>query len=777
MEFNSNNLSVNNDNQESINNNKDNNDTIQNDKKQQQEKKNNELKALYQSFMETFAQKQYRKIFSEINLMPEDVLKFDEADLVFFHLKTITLQKIILAKYSHNYNNPQQLQNSSNLFQEENNFINGWLKYIKALPSNKNNKKFTFIEIVITFLLQKCLMRSRFCIREHFLDDAIAFLSLGEKLIEKTCIFFTSPEIFHLASNIYLHLSSFLIAQNNFTTAQFYIAHLLKYAYVGLELRLTNIKQVKTIYNLLEFDSFEYEKILEIFNIISIGFYHLGICYENLEDNYMALELYQQSKWFANIIKENKNYENFFNMLVELNKRELMRNKIIMFFDKYKEKDIVNDKSIKNNVIKLQNPKFLEKEKMKKIKYMKLVEYIKNMKFIEADDDEPSLFNNINSKPLSETVKNSTKNIKLLNYLLSDDFKEFVSNLKKLEINKLNKDTAVKIQKKITEIKKEEKDANFKTYNINKDVELKNSVNQKKLEIINTTDNNRNSKRITRTHISCNSCKNFNRLDEPKQSSKSTKSIKLNNYLRSLNSAKLSKNLSPRISSKQIPIIGRNSINKKYNKNTYYNTIDNSNNKNIACSKNFNIHSLKNRSMSKKEYPLISNRIPKYIFNKYYLSKKYNTKRQILEKQYEREIKFQRQQLKNKFSIYEKVNVPQFNEKECYKQSQEFYENTLEFKLMSENEAEEFKLKNKLKELKELKSKTLKELKSEEYELKFTEDNKKTYYKNEKEISKINLKSIDQISNYINYLNTDIDKLIKKKYYSVNVNNKRKTYK
>ena len=80
---------------------------------------------------------------------------------------------------------------------------------------------------------------------------------------------------------------------------------------------------------------------------------------------------------------------------------------------------------------------------------MKLIEFIKNMKFIEADDDEPSLFNNINSKPLSETVKNSTKNIKLLNYLLSTDFKEFVSNLKKLEINKLNKDTAVKIQKKI----------------------------------------------------------------------------------------------------------------------------------------------------------------------------------------------------------------------------------------------------------------------------------------------------------------------------------------
>ena len=786
MEISLKNISGDKNNQKSIINKIEDSNAIQNDKKELSETKDNELKLLYQSFMDTFSQKQYKKIYKEITLEPEKISNFDEHDFKFFHLKTVTLQKIISIKYSHYYNKPQKFQNLFDLFQDENNFINNWLKYIKKLPNN-NKRKHTFIELIITFLLQKCLIRARFCIRENNLRDAVAFLSLAEKLIEKTCSFFTSPDIFHLASNIYLHLSSFLIAQNNFITAQFYIAHLIKYAFIDLELRLTNIRQIKTIYNLLELNNFEYEKILEIFNIISIGFYHLGICYENQDDNYMALQVYKQSKWFAKIIKENKNYENFYNMLFELNKRELMRNQLLIFFDRLQKENAVN-KPKKNNIIKLQHPKFFDIDKIKKLKYMKLIEFIKNMKFIEADDDEPSLFNNINSKPLSETVKNSTKNIKLLNYLLSTDFKEFVNGLKKLEINKLNKDTASQIQKKIIQIKKEkEAIINLKMNNINKGVNNstpKNSVNQTKLKIktdIDSKSNNHSNHRVTKSYISFNNYNDFNIFDKLKQSSKTLKSSNLNNYPKSLNKFKLAKNNSPKASSKQISLLDRNSAKHKYNKNLYNITINNSNNKSITNNKYslINTFSLKNRSLTKTEYPSIKKIIPKYIYNKYYSSKKYNKKRQILEKQYEREIKFQRQHLKSKFSIYEEGKIPQFNIRECYKQSQEFYENTLEFELMNDDddEIEDFKPKNEYKSKNKLKTQNLGEVKPIELKPKFVDVNKKLYYKNEKEISNINQKSIDQISNYINNLNTDIDKIIMKKHCNVSVkNNRRKKY-
>ena len=72
----------------------------------------------------------------------------------------------------------------------------------------------------------------------------------------------------------------------------------------------------------------------------------------------------------------------------------------------------------------------------------------------EVDDDEPDLLNKVNSKPYGKKVGIVTKQIHVLNYLMSDEFHNVINGMNKIEINKLNPETKMKIQKNIRNIKK-----------------------------------------------------------------------------------------------------------------------------------------------------------------------------------------------------------------------------------------------------------------------------------------------------------------------------------
>ena len=161
---------------------------------------------------------------------------------------------------------------------------------------------------MITFLLKTIITFTKIFIKENCISETIGFLSLGEKLIKKSISFFTSSESFTLASIVYLYLSSFLISNENYESAIYYICDLIKYSFINLELRINSKNGMKSIFDLSKFEKEELNGITEIFNIISIGFYHLGICYEHKNEDYIALiRSYKQSKWFGNVIKDMKN--------------------------------------------------------------------------------------------------------------------------------------------------------------------------------------------------------------------------------------------------------------------------------------------------------------------------------------------------------------------------------------------------------------------------------------------------------------------------------------
>ena len=75
----------------------------------------------------------------------------------------------------------------------------------------------------------------------------------------------------------------------------------------------------------------------------------------------------------------------------------------------------------------------------------------------KVDDDELDLLNKVNSKPYGKKVGIVSKQIHVLNYLMSDEFHNIINGMNKIEINKLNPETKMKIQKNIRNIKNTER--------------------------------------------------------------------------------------------------------------------------------------------------------------------------------------------------------------------------------------------------------------------------------------------------------------------------------
>ena len=263
----------------------------------------------------------------------------------------------------------------------------------------------------------------------------------------KTANFFKSPDSDYYASSIFLFLSSLFIISENYSTAKKYIIICLKLSYIELELRL-DVNNTFSLINLSQFKESEQEKVNKIFFNIAICFFHLGVCYEHEYEIEFAYQAYKQAKWFSHTIP-NDDLINFAASMYKMEKRELLRLKVIEFFKK-EEKQVPE---VKKQIIS--QPKLWFDEEYNLKKFEKLEKYISTMKLREVDDDDPDLLNEVHRKPFSKQVGVPTKTIHVLNYLMDEKFKGVIEKMKKLEINCLSKKTKDTIQKQILSIKNE----------------------------------------------------------------------------------------------------------------------------------------------------------------------------------------------------------------------------------------------------------------------------------------------------------------------------------
>ena len=517
------------------------------------------------------------------------------------------------------------------------------------------------------------------------ISDSICFLSLGVKLINNSLSFFQSPETFFLCGEIFLFLSSLLIANENYDTAKNMINLSCIFLYISLEsLLFSNPKQISySIFNLLNQEKQNYDYIKKIIFYLSISFYHLGICYEDEGYPYDSYYAYKQSKFFSSIFEEkNEDINKLYEYIKGIEKRQLMRNRIIIFFERNVKKEDLIDIPIP--IKEEYNEYFSNKEKREK-KFLMLENHISNMKLIEVDNDEPHLFDKIN-KHFSYKINLVTKKIHLLDYLMSDNFRQTINNMKKIKINKLNKETIDVIQKKIINIKNNEREKiriKFKKdKNKNDEKDKENEINCGNQKIIKEKEN-----LDFKTLKNISSEKTLNSGKKTRISSQALLTDN-NNYSRksesffSFNSrpttAQNNLTYRTRLQSK-----GYFSLKSFWNRNNFlsnektYNKTNDKIKDIIENKKKFKLSTSPN-TIDNERYKY---RIPKYSYDKYIYNKSFIKKKKILENQYTKELLFQKQLLKLKHC--ENMKTEFQNIKDVKKNCEKFYYTTFTRELMN----------------------------------------------------------------------------------------------
>lgn len=698
--------------------------------------KKDEINLLIDSLMDLFCKKQYKKILklcftrddeqkvkkekleeekvkNEENKenMVEDKDNTNSNEWIIYYLQTVSIQKI-MQKKNQKYYKITKNNHFNKYIEYENKVINKWLLFIKEsikeYNENKDLKKKDniqcFLEFIIKFILQKCVTLSKNCIDHKNIKDAVCFLSLGVNLINHTHIFFKSPESFFLCGKIYLFLSSILIGDNNYETPKNFINLACIFFYTSLEaLLFSNPKQISySIFNLLNQDEQNYDILNKTIFYLSTCFYNLGICFENQGFPYDSFYAYKQSKFFSSILEENnQDFKLFYNYVKEIEKRQLMRNRIIIFFERFVTKQDLVD--VEKPIKKVYNEFFANQEKKAK-KFLMLENYISNMKLVDVDKDEPNLFDRID-KHFKYNVNLVTKKIHLLDYLMSDNFRDTINNMRKIRINKLDSETIDIIQKKIINIKNNEREKIS--------LKFKNEKNQSKKEKEKENDNFKTIENIMREkqpiNLKLRTISSANTINSGKKTRVSSSNKNSQNIVTDITLKSESC-----FSFNSRPTTAQNESNNKHRKYKlgYFTSLKSLSKRNQILSfeksksktktKDSEIEDLKKGNkltistspMNKfKKNKKVKFRVPKYSYDKYVFHKSFLKKKNILENQYTSELLFQKQLLKTKHAI---LNTPEkFNLKEVQENCEKFYYSTFDQELMNARERNIFFNNNK----------------------------------------------------------------------------------
>ena len=648
----------------------------ENKKLKEIERRKNDIRQLYYSILELFTKKQYKKIielFSMKEEEEEEENKKEEDDnqsinykkiWIFPYLHITTIERVIQNKFNKK-NKSMNIMSFRKYIDKENNVLQTWLLLLDELIKEHKRKKEDiqcFIEFTVEFLLTKCNNLAKYCINHENITEAIYFLSLGIYLINHSYNFIKSPQTFCLSGELLLYLTSILIADNKFDSAKNIINFSVKLLYMSLETILFfNSNQLSyIIFDILSQEKQNIDSIIKIIFYISILFYHLGVCYENQAIHYSAFYAYKQSKYFLSIIKElDEDIYTFYDFILDVENRLLMRNRLILFFNKnFKPEKLIEEVK---PTLKFYNT-FTMKKQNKEKKFTQLEDYISNMDLIDVDNEDPHLFDKVD-KTFKTNVNIATKQIHLLDYLMSDDFKKIINNMKKIRINKLDYETIHIIQRQIINIKNNEREKLSKKYQNktkNKSIDLKN-INSKR---INTIPNSKTFSSGKKTRVS-SGYKNSQTILSDMNESESIYILRSRPATAQNDRLKIHKNHK----SKFFP---SNNLSKRSL------TINNINNI-------ISIDSFPQKNNSK----ILSNKpgknpnkyiIPKYSYDKYLFNKSFNRKKKNLEKQYSNEIEFQKKFLKCKEKDKNKPEV--FSLKKVQIDCEKFFITTFDKEMM-----------------------------------------------------------------------------------------------
>lgn len=400
-----------------------------------------EYKILIISIIKRYNKKRYRDIFTDIGKNKNKYKNLNYShNLIFTHFQFRCLIKIIENKFS-KYCKEKYIKGIDNCFNLYENLIKNFTRDIERLSNEIQIEQYEYLTyFYLNYLYYYALLKKH----ENNILECLCYLSLAEKIIQKNCNKITYSKIYRIIEKIYLFITSFLIGKNNYFSAKNYLYLILELCYKDLLLTL----YINKIHEKEE----EEKDIHQIFFNMLIAFYQLGCIFENQNNIEKADTSYQQSKCICNYFLLQK-YPDICFFIKNVSER--MRSHYFTFkliteinfniedFRKKKKKIIKTISTI---------------DEEKKIKKCKLIENnIEKIPINEIDDDHKNLLTEPGKRPKSNYIEKMVKNLTLLNYLTSDEFKPTITNLKQMHINKIDPISKRIIQKKIISIKNEEK--------------------------------------------------------------------------------------------------------------------------------------------------------------------------------------------------------------------------------------------------------------------------------------------------------------------------------
>ena len=202
------------------------------------------------------------------------------------------------------------------------------------------------------------------------------------------------------------------------------------------EFFLTQITQDRTM-------NPDIKRIIEkILVSLSLNFYLKGVCLENLGDTSSALHAYNQLKWFSLMAssEENSNYTKY---MFSLYKCGISNNEIILSIKQEKEKRALikliksPDNEEKKKIFFKRN-KLIENSKIKEKKNQKLKKFLEKTVNMLKNEEENNNLDYFKKMTKSNYILST---VKVIENLLSEDFRQILNKMKKLDIIRQNEET------------------------------------------------------------------------------------------------------------------------------------------------------------------------------------------------------------------------------------------------------------------------------------------------------------------------------------------------
>lgn len=423
-----------------------------------------EYRILLISVAKRYNKKKFKELFSDIEKNKDKYNQFDLLNnLIFTHFQFRCLLKIIERKFRKYYRLQTIKGLDKCLFLMEN-LLEEFTEKIESLPREQQKDQYEYLNY---FHLKNLYFNSLSEFHDNNIPECLGYLSLAEKVIQKTSQNITHPKIWRITQRIYIFITSILISRNDYRSAKHYLKNILKLCYRDLDFSIfINYK-----------DGHISKKIL--FNML-ISFYQLGCIFEHQNNYEKAFSSFHQSNYISWTFLNEKypDISFYINNVFTRAKNHFLFYKILSGMDIDLSKYTEEEKKIYKDQYNIS-----EESRIKR--FQKIEDYINKIHLVEIDDDHANLLTEPGKREKSHVISTMTKNVNLLNYLTSEDFKSTISKLKKMNINKLDIDIKRIIQKKIIAIK------------VEKDNKLKNSTKKfkKKKILLNTDlkDKNKNS--------------------------------------------------------------------------------------------------------------------------------------------------------------------------------------------------------------------------------------------------------------------------------------------